>query len=98
MIWFDANNIELKFKFCSDNWISFLIQLFVLTFYKRIELKKGQFGTKSQLPKYSLVGSYICLPDHGSVFVAWPWEFWKTSQARDNVIKPFCLVTDGPGY
>ncbi len=55
-IWFDLmqKNAELKLKFSSDNWISFLILLFELTYKKIIELNKGQFGTKTQLPKHSL--------------------------------------------
>ncbi len=50
-------NVELKLNFGSDNWISFLIRLFELTLWKRIEFEKGQFSTKTQLPKHSLVCS-----------------------------------------
>ncbi len=37
---FDTKNVELKLKFGSDNWLSFLIKLVALTLQKRIELKK----------------------------------------------------------
>ncbi len=53
LICIDTKNVELKLKFSSNNWIGFLIQLFELNLQK-IELKKGQFGTKTQLQKHSL--------------------------------------------
>ena len=55
MIWFDTKNVQLKLKFGSDNWLSFFNSVICIDLAKENWIEKGQFGTKTQLPKHSLL-------------------------------------------
>ncbi len=44
-------DVQLKLKFCSDDWIHFLIWDIWIEFAEKNWIEKGQSGTKTQLPK-----------------------------------------------